>query len=142
MIFSSPGQRPAELGRHLASVLRLLTLHILIFSCETTEPNRTILDRKHLWKIIFKASSFCPDFATNEAAMGYSWFWLPDFRKFFSSETAGTNGTKLDLIWFLSLSTNRGRVWMQQNEFNPTAYLMYLSQVRSRGHWIIFVLFY
>ena len=66
-----------------------------IFSSETAWQNGAKLGRKHLCKILYKASSFGSIRPTNMAAKINSFFWLATVKKIFSSETAWPNGAKL-----------------------------------------------
>ena len=59
-IFRSPCQRQCELLPSLG-VHRPLTFHILIFSSETAKPIDLKFCRKHLWKVLYKDSTFPPD---------------------------------------------------------------------------------
>jgi hypothetical protein len=54
--------------------IRLLTFYLRIFPSETAWPNKAKFYRKHLWKVLYKISSFHLKWTKNMVAIGNSCF--------------------------------------------------------------------
>ena len=93
-----------------------------IFSSETAWPNGAKLGRKHLRKILYKASSFGSIRPTNMATKINSVFWLANVKKIFSSETAWSNGANFGRKHLCKVQTwHRLSLGVSLSKLCPTA---------------------
>ena len=74
-----------------------LNFYIFIFSTETASPSWTKLGRKHLQKLLFTISIFCPDQTTNMATTAI----LVSDWMIFSSPLWSKGGLLMVYPWFL-----------------------------------------
>ena len=78
-----------------------LVKFLKMFSSETILPNKATFYRKHLWKVLYKISSFHPDWTKNMVTMSNSCFWLAEILKILSSEARRHNRLLLcrNVVW-------------------------------------------